>query len=152
SLSHVSSLVFFHGINVGQTREVEIDEGKTLIVKLVEMSRTDDDGYVTLAFEVNGNRREVKIYDKDSKKTADNAYTQLADPNNELEIGSSIPGTILKVLVHVGDEIKSGDPLAVVEAMKMETNIVSPVNGKVESVTVKDGEMVEAGQLLLRLE
>ena len=152
SLTHVSSQVFFHGINVGQTREVEIEEGKTLIIKLVEMSSADDEGYVTLAFEVNGNRREVKIYDKDSKKTSVNNYVQLADPENELEIGSSIPGTILKVLVNIGDDVKAGDPLAIVEAMKMETNIVSPVNGKIESIIVKDGEMVEAGQLLLRLE
>ncbi|WP_100065525.1 pyruvate carboxylase [Miniphocaeibacter massiliensis] len=151
-LSHVSSHVFFHGINLGQTREVEIEEGKTLIIKLVEMSETDDEGYVTLAFEINGNRREIKIFDKDSKKTADNTYLQLADPDNELEIGSSIPGTILKVLVNVGDKIKAGDPLMVVEAMKMETNIVSPVDGTVESIVVKDSEMVEAGQLLLRLE
>lgn len=151
-LSHINSNVFFHGINIGQTREVSIEEGKTLIIKLVEISETDDEGFQTLAFEVNGNRREIKIFDKDSKKTMENAYVQKADPDNELEVGSSIPGTILKVLVDIGQEVKVGEPLIIVEAMKMETNIVSPVSGKIESIIVKDGEMVEAGQLLLRLE
>lgn len=151
-LSYLKSNVFFHGINLGQTREVTIEEGKTLIIKLVEISETDDEGNKTLAFEVNGNRREIKIFDKDSKKTMANTFIQKADPENEFEVGSSIPGTILKVLVEIGQEVKAGEPLMIVEAMKMETNIVSPIDGKIESITVKDNEMVEAGQLLLRLE
>ena len=152
NLTNICSPVFFHGINLGQTREVELEQGKTLIINLVEVSETDDEGFKTLAFEVNGNRREIKVSDKESKKVSDNNYVQFADPENSKEIGSSIPGTILKVLKNIGDKVVQGEPLAIVEAMKMETNIVSPVDGIVESVIVKDNEMVEAGQLLLRLE
>ncbi len=151
-LSHMESKVFFHGINLGQTREVKLGEGKTLIIKLVDMSEADDEGYVSLAFEVNGNRRVVKIFDKHSKKILENNFTQKANPDDDREIGASIPGNIIKILVKEGEEVKAGQPLMVIEAMKMETDIISPVSGKVETIIVKEKDMVESGQLLMRIE
>ncbi len=63
--------------------------------------------------------------------------TKMADPANKKHIGSSIPGTVIKVLVNKGDEIKEGDSLIVIEAMKMETNIVASLSGVVGSLLVK---------------
>ena len=74
------------------------------------------------------------------------------DPKNEKEIGSSIPGKIVKVLVSEGDSVKKGDKLFIAEAMKMETNIVANVDGKINNVFVREGDMVESGELLASVE
>lgn len=148
----MSSDVFFHGMNEGDTKEVEIEEGKTLIVTLVEISKLDKEGYRTLTFEVNGNRREIKIFDEDSKDFISHEIkAQKANPDDKTEIGASIPGKVLKLLISVGDKIEEGQPLMIVEAMKMETNIVSKANGIIETILVNENDMVESGQLLIRL-
>ncbi|MDO5017999.1 MAG: pyruvate carboxylase [Lagierella massiliensis] len=151
-LSHMESKVFFHGINLGQTREVKLAEGKNLIIKLVDISETDDDGNVSLAFEVNGNRRVVKIFDKHTKKDFSETIIQKVNPDNPKEVGASIPGSIVKILVEEGQTVKAGQPLMVIEAMKMETDILSPEDGKIETIAISEKEMVESGQLLIRLE
>jgi len=63
-----------------------------------------------------------------------------------------MPGKVVKVLVAVGDEVKSGQGVIVVEAMKMENELKSPKDGKVKTVAVKEGQAVEAGQSLVTLE
>ena len=64
-------------------------------------------------------------------------------------VKAALPGTVLKVLVEEGDNIEQGDVLAVVEAMKMETEIKSPVGGTVQSVEIEVGGHVQTGQVLV---
>lgn len=151
--SRMGSDIYFHGLEEGETCEVEIEEGKTLVVKLLEVGKVDLDGMRRLAFEVNGNRRDVMIEDKSSKATVSggSARKVMADPLNPLEIGSSIPGKVVKVLVAEGDSIKENQTVAIVEAMKMETNITSGCAGVVEHVYAKPEQMVESSELLLSL-
>ena len=153
-VSRMGSDVFFHGLNEGETSEIEIAEGKSLTVQLIEIGKLDNKGYRNLVFEVNGNRREIKI--KDNVETIygnlpAEESTEMADPDNKLEIGASIPGTIIKVLVKEGDEVKEDQSLAVIEAMKMETNIVATAAGTVDSIKIKEGQQVKTGELLVRL-
>ena len=75
----------------------------------------------------------------------------MADPDNKSEIGASIPGTIIKVLVKDGDEVKEGQSLLVIEAMKMETNIVASSSGVVESILKEEGQQVKTGELLIKI-
>ncbi|GAB6085695.1 pyruvate carboxylase [Alkaliphilus crotonatoxidans] len=150
-LSRMGSDVFFHGLHEGETCEVEIAEGKILIIKLQEIGKVDLDGYRRLVFEVNGNRREIKIHDKASGVEKQQSFIQLADPENKLEVGASIPGTVLKILVKEGDTVKEGQSLMIIEAMKMETNVQSTIGGIVDSVIVKENQQVQAGELLLKL-
>ena len=149
--SRMGSDVFFHGLYVGETCEVEIAEGKVLMIKLVEIGNTDPQGNKTLVFEVNGNRREIKVFDKASNVKADASSITMADPADPSEIGASIPGTVINILVKTGDFVQEGQSLLIVEAMKMETNITSPVSGIVESIMVKQGQQVKSGELLLKL-
>ncbi|EPY6471324.1 pyruvate carboxylase [Clostridium sporogenes] len=153
-LSHMGSDVFFHGLYEGETAEIELQEGKTFIVQLSEIGKVDSDGNRVVVFEINGNRREIKIKDKSSlmAQNITSNSTKMADPANKKHIGSSIPGTVIKVLVNKGDKIKEGDSLIVIEAMKMETNIVASFGGVVENLLVKEGDQVKSGQLLLELE
>ncbi|MCC5910411.1 MAG: pyruvate carboxylase [Clostridiaceae bacterium] len=150
-LSRMGSDIFFHGLSEGETCEVEIAEGKVLIVKLHEIGKLDSTGHRTIVFEINGNRREIKIFDKASGTTKKEATLQMADPNNKFEIGASIPGTILKVLVKANEEVEEGQSIILVEAMKMETNIVAPVSGIVDSILVEELQQVKSGELLMHL-
>jgi biotin carboxyl carrier protein len=60
-----------------------------------------------------------------------------------------MPGIILDMMVQEGDEIKEGDPLLILEAMKMENVIKSPTDGTIQNLMVKKGEAVEKGKILL---
>lgn len=154
NLSRMTSDVFFHGLREGETCEIDVAEGRTMIVQLNEIGKVDEEGYRTLNFEINGNRREIKIKDKlevnHLSKSSSNVM-KMADSDNEKEIGAAIPGSVIKVLVKEGDTVKENDSLMIIEAMKMETNITASCDGVVESVLVKEGEQVKTGQLLLTL-
>ena len=146
---YMGSDIFFHGLRKGETSDIQIAEGKVLTVKLIEVSEPDDGGFREVTFEVNGNRRVVSVKDTGTKaKASSGAVSVMADPDNEKEVGANIPGTILKVLVAAGDKIEANQPLAVIEAMKMETNILAPVSGEIEKIVVAPGQQVKSGELI----
>ncbi|WP_125152920.1 pyruvate carboxylase [Clostridium rectalis] len=151
-LSHMGSDIFFHGLKEGETSEIEIAPGKTLIIKLLQIGKLNK-GKRTLVFEVNGNRREIDIIDKAniSKKIIEEDSVLMANKKDEYEIGASIPGNLVKLLVKEGEVIKEGDSIAIIEAMKMETNILSSANGEVEKIFVKEGQQMKTGQLIMKL-
>ncbi|HEY8889160.1 MAG TPA: pyruvate carboxylase [Clostridium sp.] len=150
-LSRIGSDVYFHGLNEGETCEAEVADGKTYMIKLLHISRLNLEGNKVLVFEVDGNRREIKIKDRNNKAVRDFAATDMADPENPSEIGSPIPGTVLAILVAEGDTVTENQPLMTVEAMKMETRVIASKAGKVESINVKEGQQVKAGELLINL-
>ncbi|KHD38760.1 pyruvate carboxylase [Clostridium acetobutylicum] len=152
-LSRMGSDVFFHGLAEGEISELEIAEGKTLVVQLLHIGKLDKQGNRTLVFEVNGNRREIKIKDKvSSTKSEIVEEIVIADSSNKKEIGASIPGNVVKVFVKPGDKVKKGDSLMVIEAMKMETNVSVSEDGTVGGIFVKEGDQVQSGQLLVKLD
>ena len=152
-VTHIGSDVFFHGLMEGESTEISIEEGKTLIVSLIEVGKLLENGTRNLTFEINGSRRTINIKDETVKSgEISNDEKIYADPKNEREVGSSIPGKIVKVLVSEGEEVKKGDKLFIAEAMKMETNILANLDGKVKDIFVREGDMVESGELLLSFE
>ena len=148
TLTYMGSDVFFHGIAEGETCEIKIEEGKILITKLVEIRKVDDDGYREVVFEVNGNRRSVKILDKAASIVKLANSKEYADEENPNEIGASIPGILVKFLVKEGDKVEANEPVAVLEAMKMETSVLSAVAGTVEKLYVKEGDQLDSGELI----
>ena len=151
-LYNLESHVFFYGLKEGETTEVTLDEGKIMIVKLVEIGPVDEQGYKTLTFEVNGNRREMKIFDKHFEEIVSVDLTPMADPNNPKDVGSSISGIVSKILVSEGEKVEAQQSLLVVEAMKMEINIQAPGAGTVKSILAEEGQAIKTGQLLLILD
>lgn len=148
----IGSDVFFHGLQEGETSEISLDEGKNLIVTLVEVGKLLADGTRNLTFDINGSRRTINIEDTTiSTQTSKKESLTLADPDNPMEIGSAIPGQIVKINVAVGDKVKVGDTLFIAEAMKMETNIQASTDGVVDQILVHEKDFVESGQLLLLL-
>ena len=147
---YMGSDIFFHSLEEGETCEVKLGEGKVLIVKLTEVRPVNNEGYREAIFEVNGNRRIIKIKDKDVTTNSMNSVLY-ADENNPLEIGSNIPGNIIKILVKEGDKVEANQPIATIEAMKMETNILASAGGIVEKIYVSEGQQVKAGEMVAKL-
>ena len=146
----LESHVYFYGLRKGEETTLKLDEGKYLIIKFIDMTEPDEDGYRLLDFEVNGSIREIKVLDKNLEVKTDRRVK--ADKSNPAHLGSTIPGTVGKVLVNEGDEVAVNMPLMTVEAMKMETTVVSTVNGKVDKIYVKEGEQVNQEDLLISFE
>ena len=148
-ITRLGSHVFFHGQAVGETNKVNIEDGKTLVIKYLGKGDLDNDGYRTVHFELNGSLRDVKVRDNTASEHVVNI--EMADPNDKSQVGASIPGAVSKINVKVGDVVKENDILAVVEAMKMETSVTARMAGTIEEVLVKPNDTVKAGQLLIRI-
>ena len=152
SFRFMGSDIFFHGLEEGETCEVKVAEGHKLIIKLVQV-KINDDGTKDLAFEVNGNRRVITVKDKNAVNLKSASIEKvMADTGNQYEIGANIPGNVYKILVKQGDKVESGQPIAVLEAMKMETNVLAPLAGTVAKIHVKEGQKVISGELIAELE
>jgi len=74
-----------------------------------------------------------------------------SNTNGGREIKAGLPGSIFKVLVNEGDKVKKGQPVIVIEAMKMEIEVTSPEDGVVSSVKVKQGDTIVNNQVLVTL-
>ncbi len=150
---NMSSDVFFHGIALGQTAEIELKPGKILVVTLEDIGNTDEAGNRDLTFTINGYRRIISIKDKQAlTKSVAGSRIQFANQDDDKEIGANIPGTIVKILVEEGAIVKQGQPIAIIEAMKMETNVIATGDGQIARIYIKEGESVKSGQLIARLE
>ena len=140
---------FFYGLKTNEEIAVEIEQGKTLFIKLVNLGPADKDGRRIVFFELNGMPREVTITDK-SLQTAKVARPK-ADPAKPLEIGAPIPGMITSLDLGNGAKVAKGAKILTMEAMKMQTTIYAPCDGTIEELFVAAGDAVDAGDLLVRL-
>ena len=148
----MGSDIFFHGLAVGETCEISLEEGKLLVVKLIEIRPADAEGMREVIFEANGNRRVISVRDVELERMGvAKPSTPMADPNNPKQIGANIPGSIIKILVQEGDEVTEKQPVAIIEAMKMETNILATTSGTVDKIYVKEAQQVKTGELVIEL-
>lgn len=146
-VTRLESHVYFYGLRKGEETYLNIGEGKQLLIKYLEEGEPDENGVRTLTFQVNGMLRTVKIQDKNLEIKADRKLK--ADKTNPQHLGSSIPGTVGKVLVKEGDAVTENMPLLTVEAMKMETTVVSKITGTVDKIYVQQGDTVSQDDLLM---
>ena len=152
SFSDVSCLptpAFFYGLRPGEEVAVSIEEGKILIIKLINIGTPDKDGRRVITFDLNGLPREATVLDKSiNKEVKSRPKAAASDP---LQIGAPIPGMITVMNASVGKAVTKGEKLATLEAMKMQTNILAPADGTVAEVLAGVGEAVEAGDLMIKL-
>jgi pyruvate carboxylase len=139
--------VFFYGLAEREEVTIELEPGKTLIVRLLTVGEARKDGMRTVFFELNGQPREVEIRDRSIKDAA--VTKRKADPANPGEVGAPIPGAITMLLVEPGQPVEKGARLLVLEAMKMQTTIYAPIAGKVKEITVHLKDTVAARDLLV---
>ncbi|HCX65248.1 MAG TPA: pyruvate carboxylase, partial [Eubacteriaceae bacterium] len=147
----MESDVFFHGLKEGETAQIEVASGKSYVVKLVEIGKLDENGVRCVVFEVDGFRRDIYIQDKKSYAAQAKNVNQKADKNDPFQVGAGIPGTIINVLVEEGEKVEENQPLLIIEAMKMETEIKSATAGEVEKIYIAEGQSVQSGDLLMQL-
>jgi pyruvate carboxylase len=140
--------VFFHGMEPGEEVGIDIERGKTLILKFLTVGDPHADGSRTVFFELNGQPREVQVLDR--SLTGDIPVHPKAEPGNPLHVGAPMPGLVVRVNVEAGDEVEAGQKLFTLEAMKMETTLYAEKAGVVGEVLVKAGTQVDTGDLLLQ--
>ncbi|MGX0140892.1 pyruvate carboxylase [Staphylococcus hominis] len=150
NLSLLDTPTFFFGMRNGETVEIEIENGKRLIIKLETISEADENGNRTIYYVMNGQARRITIKDENIKTNAN--VKPKADKTNPTHIGAQMPGSVTEVKVSVGDEVKVNQPLLITEAMKMETTIQAPFNGVIKKVTVGNGDAIATGDLLIEIE
>jgi pyruvate carboxylase len=141
---------FFYGLNESDEISVEIDTGKTLIVRMQARTDLEDEGQTKVFFELNGQPRMIRVAHAGSDKAV--AERPKADEQNPDHIGAPMPGMVSRVAVKPGQPVKRGDPLLALEAMKMETVIAAPRDAKIHSVEVKAGAVINTKDLLVVLE
>ncbi len=141
---------FFYGLESGAETAIDIEPGKTLIIRFLTIGDPHPDGHRTVFFELNGQPREVNVVDR-ALEPQESARPK-ADPSDPLQIASPMPGLIVTVGVQPGDKLTRGQKLVTMEAMKMETTIYAEVDGRVGELLVKPGVQVATGELLIRLE
>jgi pyruvate carboxylase len=141
---------FFYGLQSGEEIFVEIEPGKTLIIKYLTFGDARPDGTRTVFFELNGQPREVAVFDRSLEGTLHKQPQ--ADPDDPNHIPAPMPGKVSNVAVKKGQDVKNGERLLSIEAMKMETAVYCPRDAKVKDVLVKQGSAVSARDLLIVLE
>ena len=142
--------VFFYGLDAGEEVTIDIQEGKTLIIKLNAVGKVRKDGTRTIYFELNGMPRSAVVTDLSVESDVETRVK--AEPGNDGQVGAPMPGKIFKMLVSVGDEVKEGDTLLATEAMKMETNVKAKRAGIIKEILSKEGDLVGQGDLLVVFE
>jgi pyruvate carboxylase len=148
-LSALPTPAFFYGMKPGQEISVEIEPGKTLFIRLVNIGAVDAEGKRAINFELNGMVRQLAIVDRSAKPTI--KARQKADPAKPAEVGAPIPGLVTALAVSVGAKVAKGDKLLTLEAMKMQTTIYAPADGVVDEICVQNGDALESKDLILKL-
>ncbi len=141
--------VFFYGMQPGQEINIELERGKTLIVRFVAVSEPHEDGTRSVFFELNGQPRSVRA--ADTSQVAQRPPPRKAEPGNTRHVGAPMPGTITTVAAAAGARVARGDVLLTLEAMKMETAVRAESDGEIAEVIARPGQTVEVKDLLVVL-
>lgn len=141
---------FFYGLEKGDEVMVELEPGKILVIKFLTIGEPRPDGFRTVFFELNGQPREVEIRDRSLKSETD--ARPKADASKPGNVGAPIPGAVTVLHVKTGQSLEKGDPLLIMEAMKMQTTVYAPIAGEVKQILVNTGDSVDSRDLLLVME
>ncbi|MBB6469131.1 pyruvate carboxylase [Aminobacter lissarensis] len=140
--------VYFYGMASEDEIFVDIEKGKTLVIRCLAIGDVDEKGMVTVFFELNGQPRRVKVPDRAHGASAAKARRK-AEPGNEAHVGAPMPGVVSTLAVAAGQAVKAGDVLVSIEAMKMETALHAERDATIADVLVKAGDQIDAKDLLI---
>ena len=139
---------YFYGIAQDEEVLIDLERGKTLVVRCLGFGETDEKGMRTVFFELNGQPRRIKVPDR-AHGAAGGAVRPKAEAGNANHVGAPMPGVISTLAVAAGQTVRSGDVLLSIEAMKMETAIHAERDGTIEAVHVTAGAQIDAKDLLV---
>jgi pyruvate carboxylase len=140
--------VYFYGMKPEDEVFVDIEKGKTLVIRCLAVGDVDEKGMVTVFFELNGQPRRVKVPDRAHGASASKARRK-AEAGNDAHVGAPMPGVVSTLAVSAGQPIKAGDVLLSIEAMKMETALHAERDGTIAEVLVRAGDQIDAKDLLV---
>jgi pyruvate carboxylase len=140
---------FYYGLASGEEITIEIEPGKTLILKFLTASDPHPDGTRTLFFELNGQPREVNVRDL-VLRVVERAHPK-ADPAHPGQVAAPTAGIVSGIAVQANHPVERGAKLLTIEAMKMQSNIYAPIAGRVVKLLVTPGQHVEAKDLLVTI-
>jgi pyruvate carboxylase len=140
--------VYFYGMEPEDEIFVDIEKGKTLVIRCLAIGDVNDKGMVTVFFEVNGQPRRVKVPDR-AHGASNGRARRKAEPGNDAHVGAPMPGVISTLAVAAGQSVKAGDVLLSIEAMKMETALHAERDGTIAEVLVRTGDQIDAKDLLV---
>jgi pyruvate carboxylase len=148
-ISALSTPLFFYGMKMGEDTTVEIAKGKTLLIRLLSIGPVNSEGKRTIFFKLNGQTRNVEVYDKSIK--VERVENKKIDKADAKQIGAPLQGMLSKLLVKKDERVKKNQPLFVIEAMKMETVIASPFEGAVAHIELGEGTLVNTHDFVMQL-
>ncbi|HWF51903.1 MAG TPA: pyruvate carboxylase [Solirubrobacteraceae bacterium] len=148
-VSVIPTLPFFYGLKEDEEHAIDLEPGVRLMVGLEAIGEPDARGMRTVLTRLNGQLRPLDVRDESIQVTS--AAVERADPKNPDHVATPLAG-VITVKVKEGDEVTEGDPIAVLEAMKMESTITAPHAGRVARVAATNGSRLEHGDLILVLE
>ncbi|KQW45186.1 pyruvate carboxylase [Nocardioides sp. Root1257] len=147
-VSVLNTIDYLYGLRTGVEHEVELQEGKTLILGLQAISEPDERGFRTVLATINGQLRPVNV--RDRNVASDVAVAEKADTSQPGHVAAPFQG-VVTVVVEKGASVQAGDTVATIEAMKMEASITAPVAGTVERIALPGTQAVDGGDLVLVL-
>ncbi|HWB01780.1 MAG TPA: pyruvate carboxylase [Verrucomicrobiales bacterium] len=148
-VSVIPTPAYYYGLQQKEEINIHIEEGKTLFVRLVNLTEPDQNGQQTAIFELNGYPRHTTVNNNILAKAV--VSRSKADPSDPGQVGAPMPGMVASIAVSIGQKVKEGETLLTLEAMKMFAAIAAPVAGTVQQISVKVGESVESKDLLITL-
>ncbi|RDL36687.1 Pyruvate carboxylase [Venustampulla echinocandica] len=149
-LSVLPTRYFLSAPEIGEEFHVELEKGKVLILKLLAVGPlSDTTGQREVFYEMNGEVRQVTV--DDVLAAVENTSRPKADPGDSSQVGAPMSGVVVEIRVHEGGEVKKGDPIAVLSAMKMEMVISAPHAGKVGNIQIKEGDSVAGSDLICKI-
>ncbi|KAA8896193.1 carbamoyl-phosphate synthase L chain, ATP binding domain-containing protein [Sphaerosporella brunnea] len=149
-LSVLPTKYFLSRPDIGEEFGVEIEKGKILILRLLAVGPlSEQTGQREVFFEMNGEVRQVTVDDKHA--AVENLSRPKADPNDTSHVGAPMSGVVVEVRVKNDTDVRKGDPIAVLSAMKMEMVISAPHSGKVHDLCVKEGDSVDGQDLICKI-
>ena len=139
---------FLYGLEPNDEITVAISKGKNILIEYLNTNQANPDGTRLVIFRINGAIRSVVVKDQQVKSEV----SIHLKANGKGQIGSPLQGSLSKVLVEAGQEVKKNDPLFVIEAMKMESTITAPFDGTVKKIHLTSKTMVQQDDLVVELE
>jgi pyruvate carboxylase len=148
-VSVLPTYAFFYGLRAGEEITVEIEAGKSLIIRFLTASEPRPDGTRTLFFELNGQPRELNVRDR-ALRVVERSHPK-ADPADAGQVAAPTAGVIGGIAVKANQVVERGVKLLTLEAMKMQSNIYAPISGRIAKLLVSPGQNVEAKDLLVTI-
>lgn len=148
-VTEIPTEAFFYPLAKQKEISVRLRKGKEILIRLMYVSNPDEEGMRMVSFQLNGGNRTVRIKDHSVSSTK-MQHEQVRNPIKQE--GAPLQGNLSAVLVREGDLINAGDPLFVIEAMKMESTVVSSVAGLIKRVVLPANTIVDQNDLIIEFE